>query len=66
MKFDLVVEHFGSQVALARRLQVQQPAVSMWRKRGIPHIQQLRIQELTGGKFRAKPLFKPKRNLSRP
>jgi hypothetical protein len=58
MNFQKVVKHFGSQVELANRLQIKQPAVSMWKRRGIPLLQQLRIEVMTDGKFRAKSLFK--------
>lgn len=69
MKIDQVIAHFGSQVALAEALGVQQPAVSMWKSRGkIPHLQQIRIEHLTKGKLKAKPLLPPKgkRTVSRP
>jgi DNA-binding transcriptional regulator YdaS (Cro superfamily) len=68
MKIDNAIAHFGSQVALADALGVQQPAVSMWKSRGaIPHLQQIRIEHLTKGKLKAKPLLpaKGKRKVSR-
>lgn len=61
MKFDSLIDHFGSQVAAADALGVTQPTLSNWKARGqIPHIQQLRIELVTGGKLKAKPLM-PKR-----
>lgn len=58
MKIDHAISHFGSQVALANALGIQQPAVSMWKSRGaIPHLQQIRIEHITGGKLKAKPLL---------
>lgn len=71
MKIDQVIKHFGSQVAAAEALGVQQPTISNWKTRGrIPHIQQIRIEHLTGGKLKAQPLMplKPlkKRTVSRP
>ena len=61
MKFDSLIEHFGSQVAAADALGVTQPTLSNWKKRGqIPLIQQLRIELVTKGKLKAKPLM-PKR-----
>lgn len=69
MKIDNAIKHFGSQVALADALGVQQPAVSMWKTRGkIPHLQQLRIEHLTNGKLKAQPLMasKKKQTVSRP
>lgn len=66
MKFDQVIKHFGSQVALADALGVKQPAVSNWKTRGsIPHLQQLRIEALTEGKIKARPLIQKKRTVSR-
>lgn len=56
MKIEDVISHFGSQVAVAQALGVNQPAVSMWKTRGkIPHLQQLRIQHVTKGKLKAHP-----------
>lgn len=56
MKIDQVIKYFGSQVAVADALGVQQPAVSMWRTRGhVPHLQQLRLEHITGGKLKASP-----------
>lgn len=61
MKIDQVIKHFGSQVAAAEALGVQQPTISNWKTRGrIPHIQQLRIEHLTKGKLKAQPLMPPK------
>jgi DNA-binding transcriptional regulator YdaS (Cro superfamily) len=56
MKIDDVIRHFGSQVAVADALGVQQPTISNWRTRGsIPQLQQLRIQHITKGKLKASP-----------
>ena len=61
MKIDDVIAHFGSQVAAADALGMQQPTISNWKTRGrIPHIQQLKIELLTKGKLKAKPLLPPK------
>jgi DNA-binding transcriptional regulator YdaS (Cro superfamily) len=61
MKIEQAIKHFGSQVALADALGVQQPAVSMWKTRGkIPHLQQIRIEHLTQGALKAKPLMSRK------
>lgn len=68
MKFDSLIDHFGSQVAAADALGVTQPTLSNWKKRGqIPHIQQLRIELVTKGKLKAKPLMpkRAKRTVSR-
>lgn len=56
MKIEQIIKHFGSQIAIAEALGVQQPAVSMWKTRGhVPHLQQLRLQHLTNGKLKAAP-----------
>ena len=56
MKIDQVIKFFGSQVAVADALGVQQPTISNWRTRGrIPHLQQLRLEHITGGKLKAQP-----------
>lgn len=68
MKIDQVIKHFGSQVAAADALGVQQPTISNWKTRGrIPHIQQLRIEHVTQGKLKAQPLMpsKARRTVSR-
>jgi len=56
MKFEQVIKHFGSQVAVAKALKIRQPTVSMWRARGrVPELQQLKIEKLTNMKLRADP-----------
>ena len=58
MKFDQIVKHFGSQVAAASAIGCTQPTLSNWKKRGsIPQLQQLRIEMITLGKLKAKPLM---------
>ncbi len=48
------ISYFGTQTALASALNITQPAVSNWFKRGaIPPLQQLAIQNLTGSALRA-------------
>ena len=54
MDFEQIIQHFGSQSAAAQALQVTQPTLSNWKKRGhIPELQQLRIEHITGGKLKA-------------
>lgn len=66
MKFNQLIDHFGSQVAAADALGVTQPTLSNWKKRGrIPHLQQLRIEHLTKGKLRASPEILKARKVSR-
>lgn len=66
MKFDQLIDHFGSQVAAADALGVTQPTLSNWKKRGrIPHLQQLRIEHVTRGKLKAHPEILKARKVSR-
>lgn len=56
MKLEKLIAHFGTQVAAAHAIGVTQPTISNWRTRGhIPHLQQLRIEYITGGKLKADP-----------
>lgn len=49
-----VVEHFGSQQAVADALRISQPAVAKWIAEGcIPEGRQAQLQIITGGKLRA-------------
>ena len=66
MKFDQLIDHFGSQVAAAEALGLTQPTLSNWKKRGrIPHLQQLRIEHATKGKLKASPEILKARKVSR-
>lgn len=53
MKYEEVIQHFGSQSAIARLLNISQPSVHKWLERGVPDDLQLRIEELSGGKLHA-------------
>ncbi len=54
MTLDQAITHFKSQRRLAQVLAVNESCVSNWRKRkGIPAIQQLRIQKLSRNKLKA-------------
>ena len=56
MNFDDLMSYYKSQVAAAEKLNVTQPTISNWKRRGrIPSLQQLRIQKLTRGKLQADP-----------
>lgn len=66
MKFQNLIDHFGSQVAAADALGLTQPTLSNWKKRGkIPHLQQLRIEHITKGKLKALPEILKARKASR-
>ena len=53
MTFDEIVDHFGSQTAMADALGVDRAAVSQWRATGLPPFRAIQIETLTRGKFRA-------------
>lgn len=51
---DKIIEHFGSQRALALRLGVSPPAVALWVLLGrIPPRRAIEIERLTQGRFKA-------------
>lgn len=54
MKTVHVIEHFGSQVAVARAVGVNQAAVAQWGE-APPPLRQLQIEVLTGGALKAGP-----------
>jgi len=49
MTVTQLIKHFGAQVATAKALGVSQPCVSNWQHRGIPPIQQIKINRITKG-----------------
>jgi len=54
MDIKTVIKHFGTQAKLAKAINATQPAISNWKKRKrIPALQQLRIEQATGGKIKA-------------
>jgi DNA-binding transcriptional regulator YdaS (Cro superfamily) len=52
MRTSDVVEHFGTQKAIADALGIKPPSVSDWGE-FVPPLRQLQIEALTGGKLRA-------------
>tara|TARA_R100000541_G_scaffold34564_1_gene42970 strand:+ start:6772 stop:6951 length:180 start_codon:yes stop_codon:yes gene_type:complete len=54
-----LIEHFGSQYRLAKELRVTRAYVSHWFRDGkVPPLQAIKIEEITGGKFKAIDLIK--------
>jgi len=53
MTFDQLKKHFGSVPAAANALGYVRQGVYRWKKDGIPHDVQYRIQVLTGGVLKA-------------
>jgi len=54
MNPQTVLDHFGSQAAMARALGIKQPSVFAWFKSGrIPYPRQCQIEVVTGGKVKA-------------
>lgn len=58
MRTSDAIEHFGSQAALARALNIKPPSVADWGD-SVPPLRQLQIEALTGGKLRADPSILP-------
>lgn len=54
MTKDQVIEHFGSQAAVAVALGIRQPSVWEWGD-PLPPLRQLEIERLTAGALRAGP-----------
>jgi hypothetical protein len=54
MTKDQAINHFGTQVELARALGMSQGSVSLWGEFP-PELRQLQIEALTAGKLRAEP-----------
>lgn len=52
MRTSDVIEHFGSQAAVARALKIKPPSVAGWGD-VVPPFRQLQIEALTGGRLRA-------------
>jgi transcriptional repressor of cell division inhibition gene dicB len=55
MKFQDLIDHYGSQQKVADALGISKQLASYWKRAGIPLGRQYEIQILTGGKFRADP-----------
>ena len=55
MKFQELVDHYGSQQKVAEALGISKQLASYWKRAGIPLGRQYEIQVITGGKFRADP-----------
>ena len=54
MKTQQVIDHFGSQAAVAQALGIAQPSVAQWHE-SPPALRQLQIEALTNGALRAGP-----------
>lgn len=63
MRTSEVIEHFGSQAAVARALNIKPPSVAEWGET-VPPLRQLQIEKITGGKFKAAPNVFEKRAAS--
>lgn len=53
MRFDDVIQHYGTQAEAARQLGVTRAAVWQWRLEGIPLLRQYQIERLTDGALTA-------------
>ena len=58
MTYDQLIEHFGTQKALAAEVGVTQAAISYWKVRGVPPLRWLQIEQIIAkqGKRKPKPL----------
>jgi DNA-binding transcriptional regulator YdaS (Cro superfamily) len=54
MRTAEVIEHFGSQAAVARALNIKPPSVAEWGET-VPPLRQLQIEKITGGVLKAAP-----------
>jgi plasmid maintenance system antidote protein VapI len=54
--FEQIIQHFKTQAALARALDVERMTVSNWKKRGIPLDRAVQIEVLTKRKFKARKI----------
>ena len=61
MTYDDLIKHFRTQERIAASLGIQQPSVSLWRKRGIPKLRQMQIQLVTAGRLVANQRIDQKR-----
>ena len=55
MKYDDLIEYYGSQSAIAKAIGLTQPSVWEWQETGVPEQRQLEFQRLTHGQLRADP-----------
>ena len=53
MTYVDLIDHFGSQAAAARALELSQPSIYGWKEKGIPFLRQLDIERRTGGALKA-------------
>ena len=53
MTYDQVLEHFKTQAGIARALNIKQPSVAAWKRKGIPKVRQYHIENVTGGALKA-------------
>lgn len=53
------IDHYKTQVLLAKALGIRQPTISQWGEFP-PPLRQLQLERLTGGKLKAEPGILPK------
>lgn len=59
--FEKIVEHFGSQAKMGRRLGVSRQAITIWKTHNsVPPGSAVEIERLTKGKFKAVDLVSKK------
>ena len=61
MRTKTAIKYFGTQQALAEAIGLTQPSIAEWGEYP-PHLRQLHIQAVTGGKLKAEPdCLKPRK-----
>jgi hypothetical protein len=53
MTYQELIDHFKTQAAAARALDIKQPSIAGWKDSGIPTPRQYQIEIITGGKLKA-------------
>jgi len=53
MTYTELIQHYGSQAAAARALDIKPPSVAEWKEEGIPLPRQAQYELLTGGALKA-------------
>ena len=59
MKYEDVIDHFGSQQAVADAIGIKQPSVAAWKEAGIPEPRQFQLEVITDGRLKADRIPRP-------
>lgn len=50
---DKIIKWFDGQKKMAMALGISEPAISIWKRDGIPPLRAIEIEEITNGEFKA-------------